>query len=1035
MIRDSTGARQGVLEQRLRQQVHFGFWILGFRFQGSTSCPRVIARLSLFSVYLGVSVVQFCCAQAVAEQPFDSDFSAELPRIPPVEPDKALETFDVQRGYRVELVAAEPLVNTPVAAAFDENGRLYVVEMRGYSEQPDELLSQVRLLVDTDGDGRFDASTVFVDKLSWPTAVVCYDGGVFIGDAPDILYCKDTNGDGRADERKIVFTGFSKANVQGLLNSFCWGLDNRIHGATSTSGGNVRRADDPNAKPVNVNGRDFAFDPRTLELSATSGGAQHGMSIDAWGRKFVCSNSDHIQQVMYEDRYIARNPYLSFPGPRLSIASDGPQAEVFRISPVEPWRIVRTRLRVSGTVPGPVEGGGRAAGYFTGATGVTIYKGDAWNTSGEEIAVVGDVGSNLVHRKRLEPNGLEFIARRIDEKSEFVSSRDIWFRPAQFLNVPDGTLYILDVYREVIEHPASLPPVIKRHLDLTSGRDRGRIYRIVPDGYRARRPPVLGRVSTEELVALLEHPNSWHRDTAGRLLFERNDKSVVPLLEKLVKGSSSPFGRMHALYALAGLRSLSVSTLLAGMSDKHPGVREHAVRLSEPLINEAAEVGERVMAMADDNDLRVRYQVAFSLGELKTPRGLTALAQLAGRDAGNRWMRLAVQSSLAEGADVVLAQLAADELFCQSESGGMVLDSLARQIAFANRPAEIEATLRAIEEVANRDDGAAGAILRGLAAGLPRGANLDSLFAGQNAASIRPIIEQLLAAAKAKADDESQPLGRRISSIETLTLARFGDVEGCLSGLLSQRQPQEVQRAALRTLGPFTDAAVPKIVLAAWPSFGPTVRSSAVDLLFSRSSWFAALLDAIDSGEVSANDVDPARLKLHASHGDMALRKRAEKLLASLEIGRRQDVVEAYRDVLSMPGDGERGKAAFKKVCAACHRVEGVGHDTGPNLATVKNRGAEAILVNLLDPSREVNPQFVNYVLITDDGRALTGMISAETATSVTLRRAEGATDTVLRVNIDELRSTGQSLMPDGMEKQLSKQEIADLIAYLLNAK
>ena len=989
-------------------------------------------RISLLC--LCVSVVPLAPLPA-AEKPADEDFSAELPRIPPVEPDHALDTFTVQPGYHLEIVAAEPLVSDPVAAAFDENGRLYVVEMRGYSEQPDEQLSRVRLLTDTDGDGRFDASSIFVDKLSWPTAITCYDGGVFIGDAPDILYCKDTDGDGRADERKTVFTGFSKANVQGLLNSFCWGLDNRIHGATSTSGGSVRRAEASQVAAINLNGRDFAFDPRTLELSATSGGAQHGMSFDAWGRKFDCSNSDHIQQVMYEDRYIARNPYLSAPGPRKSIADDGPQAEVFRTSPVEPWRIVRTRLRVSGAAPGPIEGGGRAAGYFTGATGVTIYKGDAWHPSEQELAIVGDVGSNLVHRKRLEPNGLEFVARRIDEKSEFVASRDIWFRPAQFLNVPDGTLYILDVYREVIEHPASLPPMIKRHLDLTSGRDRGRIYRIAPDGFRSRRSPKLARATTAELVALLEHPNAWQRETAARLLFERQDGSAVPSLEKLAKESASPLGRMHAFYTLAGLKALDVDTLLLALSDEQPGVREHAVKLSEPFLNRTAEIADRVVALADDGDLRVRYQVAFTLGGIKAPARLTALAALARRDAGDKWMRLAIQSSLAEGAEMMVAELAADATFRQSESAPAFLDSLARQIGMANRPAELDSLLKTVEELATSDAATAGIIVRGVAAGLSqRGAKLETAFAGDSAATARRIVADLLTAARAIAADDSQSVNRRVAAIDTLTLAPFADVDELLSGLLHGRQPQDVQRAALRTLGRFDDPAVAHIVLAAWPGLGPSVRSAAADLLYSRPVWITALFDAVAQGDINTGDLDPARLKLLTSHKDAAIRKRAEKLFASLAIGRRQDVVEAYRDVLTLSGDMERGKTAFRKICAACHRVEGVGQEIGPNLATVKSRGADAILVNLLDPSREVNPQFVNYVLVTDDGRTLTGMVAAETATSVTLRRAENASDTVLRVNIDELRSTGQSLMPEGMEKQLTKQEMADLIAYLLSA-
>lgn len=981
------------------------------------------------SIWIFTSVLLLCGTTALAEP----DLSAELPRIPPVEPAEALATFQVQQGFAVELAAAEPLVNDPVAAAFDEDGRLYVVEMRGYSEQPDERLSRLRVLEDTDGDGRFDQSAVFVDGLSWPTAILCYGGGAFVGDAPDIWYFKDTDGDGEADERRVVFTGFGKSNVQGLLNSFAWGLDHRVHGATSTAGGQVRRADQPDAVAVNLNGRDFAFDPRSLELSPTSGGAQHGMSFDAWGRKFVCSNSDHIQQVMFEDRYVARNPYLSAPGARLSIAADGPQAEVYRISPVEPWRLVRTRLRVSGAAPGPIEGGGRAAGYFTGATGVTLYRGDAWPATEFETAIVGDVGSNLVHRKKLEPHGLEFIARRIDEQSEFVASRDIWFRPAQFLNAPDGTLYVLDVYREVIEHPASLPPVIKRHLDLTSGRDRGRIYRIVPEGFNARRAPArLSRATTAELVALVEHPNGWHRETASRLLYERRDPQAVPLLEALAAASKSPLGRMHALYALAGLSALREDVLLARLRDEHPGVREHAVKLAETMIDKPP-VAAALLAMTNDEDLRVRYQLAFTLGELPSPERLAALAQLAHRDAGDRWVRLAIQSSLDRGADEVLRRLADDREFCRPATGRAFLETLARQIGLANRADEVRVALKIIDGLAESDRSTTTAVVQGLAGGASqRGAQLDDLLAADPSSRAKDILASLLAAARATADDEAKPIAERVEAMALLPLGSFAAVEPLAGGLLNHRQPQVLQTATLRTLARFDDPAIAEIVLSAWPHFSPPLRIAASELLFARPAWTRSLLDAIDQGTVHAADIDPARFKQLAARGDPALRRRAEQLLASLQLGRRQEVVEHYRDVLALRGDVERGSAVFKKICAACHRVGEIGHEIGPNLATVKNRGAEAILVNVLDPNREVNPQFVNYVLITDDGRTLTGMIAAETATSVTLRRAEGASDTVLRSDIDELQSTGMSLMPEGVEKDLGKQDLADLIEFLL---
>jgi putative heme-binding domain-containing protein len=252
-----------------------------------------------------------------------------------------------------------------------------------------------------------------------------------------------------------------------------------------------------------------------------------------------------------------------------------------------------------------------------------------------------------------------------------------------------------------------------------------------------------------------------------------------------------------------------------------------------------------------------------------------------------------------------------------------------------------------------------------------------------------------------------------------------------LTPLLDNRQPQDLQLAALTTLDRFSEPGVAEAVLDAWPGFSPRLRSAAVEALFARPERVAALLDAVESGTVSPAELEPARVALLLAHADPAIKGRAESLFASVKLGRRQDVVDSYRGVLEMKGDAERGKAAFKKVCAACHKADGVGHEIGPNLATIKNRGPETILLNVLDPNREVNPQYVNYVLITDDGRSITGMIAAETATSVTLKRAENAADSVLRINIDQLESTRLSLMPEGVEKQLDQQAVADLIAYL----
>ena len=515
---------------------------------------------------------------------------ADLPRVPPVETSNVFQTFQIKPGFTLQLAAAEPLVLDPIEICFDENGRMFVVEMRDYSEMRDVQphLGRIRLVSDANGDGVFDQATVYAEDLPWPTGVCCYDGGIFVAASPDIIYFKDTDGDGKADIRKVVFTGFGagkgdKLNVQALVNGLRWGMDNRIHGQTSSNGGVLKRPEAPDAAAFDLRGRDFSFDPRQLDLRTETGGGQYGMCFDNHGRKFVCSNSHHIQTFMYDAEYGERNPYYNMPPAIVDIPVDGPAAEVYRTSPEEGWRVIRTKWRVTGVVQGLIEGGGRSSGYFTSATGITIYRGDAFPEDFIGDAFIADVGSNLIHRKKVRPDGVALIAERPadEQKVEFLTSTDLWFRPVQLANAPDGCLYVCDMYREVIEHPWSLPENIKKLLDLNAGNDRGRIYRITPDGFKTRKPPQLGKATTKQLVATLESKNGWHRDTAARLLFERQDKAAIPQLEKLIRKSPSSLGRLQALHVLDGLGGLTAAELADGARRCGPhgsGPRHQAFR-------------------------------------------------------------------------------------------------------------------------------------------------------------------------------------------------------------------------------------------------------------------------------------------------------------------------------------------------------------------------------------------------------------------------------------------------------------------------
>ena len=981
----------------------------------------------------GAWLFALACSLAAGAEP--TIISNDLPRFPPLSPQQALRTFQLRKGFHLELAASEPRIASPVALTFDENGKMYVVEMIDYSERRDQLphLGQIRLLQDTRGNGVYDQSTIFASDLPWPTAVFCYRGGIFVAATPDIFYLKDTNGDGKANIREKVFTGFAagadRLNVQELLNSFTWGLDNRIHGATSGEGGLIRSLRHPESAAIDLHGRDFAIDPRTLTLTAEAGGGQHGLSFDDLGRRFTCNNSDNIRLFMYDEAYGARNAYYSMPPSLVSIAVDGPAAEVYRISPDEPWRVLRTRWRVSGLVPGPVEGGGRPSGYFTAATGITIYRGDAYPEEFRGNAFVADCAGNLIHRKLLIPDGVELKAQRAadEEKVEFAASRDTWFRPVQFANAPDGTLYVIDMYREIIEHPWSLPENIKKLMDLNSGANRGRIYRIAPDGFKAPAAPRLGSASTAELVATLQNRNGWHRDTAARLLYERQDPAAVPLLEKLVANSTFALARLHALYVLKGMNALTEEQVLKCLADPDAGVRQHAVKLSEQFLH--ADAGSpRLLAklgsLAQDTSIQVRYQLAFTLGEVSGPVKTAALAALARRDEQSSWNRAAILSSLAEGAGELFAELSKDGQFCASTPGQEFLSELVVMIGARNNATEVGRVLEFIDQV--------GApklrfgLVRALGDGLKRaGVRLD--IAGR--------LKGVFDSARRLASDANEAEETRTAGIQLLGLTRFEDSGHLLLELLDQTQPQAVQLAAVSSLNRFNDPGLGPELIRKWANLGPQVRSAVVSALLARPERAKALLQGVQAGAIQPAALTTAQWKFLQTHRDAGVRELARKVFDGASAGSRQTVIDGFMPALNLQGQAAGGKKIYEERCISCHRLGGEGHAVGPDLATVKSNGKEKLLVNILDPNREVAPQFVSYVVETRDGESLVGVIANETSNSVTIRQAYGKEDVIPRSRIASMRSQKQSLMPEGLEAGLTHQDFANLLEYIVTAE
>lgn len=979
--------------------------------------------LGRFRLYVAAIICLIAQTTSLFAQQANStiDYSAELPRVQVLSPEDALRAIELVDDFEIQLVAAEPLVQSPVAIEWDERGGLFICEMRGYSEHREDGISRVRYLTDTNQDGQYDQATVFADGLLWPTAIFPYKGGLFVADAPHVYYMKDTNGDNKADQRDIVLTGFGVSNVQGLVNSFRWGLDNRIHVACSSVGGKIHRVGEEE-QAVNVRGRDISFNPDTYEIRLTSGGAQHGMCFDDWGHKFVSSNSDHIQQVLYEDRYLAGNRFLTAPSARRSIAADGPQGPVYRISPVEPWRIVRTRLRVGGVVSGPVEGGGRPSGYFTGATGITIYRGDHWDEMYRGLAIVGDVGSNLIHRKRLTQDSIEMVAERMDPESEFIRSKDIWFRPAQFANAPDGSLHVIDVCREVIEHPKSLPPEIKQHLDLNSGRDRGRIYRVVQKGKPLRSNPDLSSYTDEELADLLDHPNAWHRETAARLLYEHQNPSISSKLTRLSQECTSPQGRIHSLYALSGINAISSDTIKRGLNDAHPQVRRHALRLSEQL-PEGNNLDPILDRLANDPSDEVRYQLAFTLSKYNATDPARLLAHLAKQNINSRWITLAVLSSLGDQSGKVFARLAADPSFRSSDAGDFLL-RIAQGIVRQNHEPSLQTAWTALPSL---DDAPVLFALPIL------GTFQHSQNRINSKVDLNQAIQKQLREACSLAMDANRPSNERIDALEALSIGKWETIGSTIVHLAASDPTPAVSSKARVVASRFQNDEVTELLITNWAEQTDQQRKLSIEAIFARPERIKRLFRAVEDQYVAVEEIPRERFVSAAKSKDPSIREQADAFLSQTAVPSGSDRIEEYRLALQNATVPERGRSVFLKHCASCHRVDNQGYQLGPNLAAMKTRGADAILVNVLDPNLEVNPLYINYLILKSDGSSSTGMIASENATTVTLSRAEGQSEIILRDDIEQMQSSRKSIMPEGLHQSIPPQEMADLISYLMS--
>ena len=893
----------------------------------------------------------------------------------------SLAAFHIREGFRIELVAAEPLVMDPVAIDWGSDGRLWVAEMADYPLGVDgkgKPGGRVRFLEDTDSDGRYDRSVVFLDGMNFPTGVKAWKDGVLVTAAPEILFARDTSGDGRADVREVLYRGFSEGNQQLRVNGLRWGLDNWLHCASGAHHGGYARGNKITSvrtgKTIVLGSRDFRIRPEAGLLDPQSGPSQFGRNRDDWGDWFGVQNSHPLWHYVLRDHHLRRNPYFVSPNPKNQV-----------VTPTNP-RVYTAKS------PQKRFHSFEQSGRFTSACSGMVYRDDLLFPRGSEgHAFTCEPFHNVVQHNIISRDGVTFAARRdpAESKLDFIASRDRWFRPVMVRTGPDGALWVVDMYRYMIEHPQWLPKNGQDELRpyFRHGDKHGRIYRVFPAGSAPRAWPRLRGSAPADLVNYLEHPNGWVRDTAQQQLVQGGGMEAAGGLRRLVRTSRVALGRLHALCVLDGIGQLDVPTIEVALKDSQPGVRRQAVRLSSV----------RAPALLDgleDSDPAVRLELAVSA------RGGADIARLAGDT--DPWIAAAAMSSL-DSKNVISAlgsSLESPTLFARLtgqavawKKGAEAAELLGRYLPGAKTEDKMRLTSAWLEKADSRPAPAA---------------VLDVVEAAEAMAFDRLVAGELRIAAIG--------LLNRVPGRDGVSVRR----------LLSASESFDVQAAAVRR------AVIVKPLLEDWSRYGPGLRAELLGLVLGRREWAADLLDAVAEGRVRPGELDSSTRQRLGALGP-GIKKRVQQLLPASPD--RLAVLKKYRPALGLKGNGSRGRVIFEKICATCHKLGGLGRETGPNLAALSNKTGEFLLQSIIDPNAAVEARFGLYTAAIRDGRIFSGMVTSETGTQISLVAADGKKTDILRGELVEFKSMGASFMPNGLERDLSNGDLADLIRFIQEAR
>ncbi|MBH57199.1 MAG: dehydrogenase [Planctomycetaceae bacterium] len=953
-------------------------------------------------------------------------FDQLLSDIPPLpkSPEDSLNSIQTIPGFKVELVAAEPLVMDPVAFDWGVDGRLWVVEMADYPLGLDDRGKpggRIKFLEDTNDDGQYDKATLFVEDLGFPSDIMTWKEGVLVTAAPNIWYFEDSNGDGKADVRTVLFDGFAEGNQQHRVNGLRWGLDNWIYLANGDSDGTVHSIKTDHH--INIAGRDLKIRPDSGEMIALSGETQHGRNRDDWGNWWGANNSNPMFQFVLTDHYHARNPHIAPPAGRHPVAT-------LQNSPLYP--ISRIMSHWEGYRPPPPGQPSR----FTSACSTMMYRDNLLGEGLSRSVLISEPVHNLIHRRQIEQAGLLMHSNKpaIEEESEFIRSSDSWFRPTTIRTGPDGAIYFADIYRIVIEHPEWIDDRAEMELNLREGADKGRIYRIVSEDEPLRPYSFPETDDQLQFVQDLSSSNGWIRDYAHQqLVWNKQNSAADKVLEVTAIAGNVPQARLHALSALSGRQRLTQKVLMDALKDSHPAVRRLALRLAEEFKSRDSAVAI-IKALQDmsisENSPEVLLQLAYSLGEFEGASIASSLATLLHRHPTNHFLVGAALSSTASISTDVLRHY--QKLSGENPATPILESLLATSLASNDQQALGDLAQQLLSPATGAPQAwhfsALNSIQRLLQS---RNTSLQELLSKSEE---RDTLQRFVSHAVTLSEDEQQTLAIRVAALEFLLTNSLTIDTSLLKPLLMTQTPRELQNVAVDFINRHASLELANSLIPFWASIDPLVSDRVVTVLIQQPDAASVLLDALESNTLSLTDFNATHRQTLLRHPDMVLSKRALMLFGMTTNAERQQLIKQYLTVtLEEKGNPSQGQQLFTKNCSACHRLNNIGVEVGPNLHGLKNKSTEFLTTHILDPNKAIEDKFRNYSVLTTRGTILTGLITEETASSLSITAAKGETTRILRKDVEAggLRRTGQSMMPVGLEKFLDPQGLSDVIAFI----